>query len=39
MDIYARYVLAAHIINMLPTPALNDFLPHEMLYKIPPDFN
>jgi len=30
---------AAHIINMLPTPVLNYFSPHEMLYKIPQDFN
>jgi len=28
-----------HIINMLPTPVLNDFSPYEMLYKTPPDFN
>jgi len=28
-----------HIINMLPTPVLNDFSPHEMLYKTPPNFN
>ena len=30
---------AIHIINMLPTPVLNDFSPHEMLYKTLPDFN
>jgi len=24
---------------MFPTPVLNDFCPHEMLYEIPPDFN
>jgi len=24
---------------MLPTPVLNDFSPHEMLYKTLPDFN
>jgi len=30
---------AAYIINMLPTPVLNDFSPHEMLYKTPQDFN
>jgi len=30
---------AAHIINMLLTPVLNDFSPHEMLYKTPQDFN
>jgi len=24
---------------MLPTPVLNDFSPHEMLYKTTPDFN
>ena len=29
----------AYIINMLPTPVLNEFSPHEMLYKTPPDFN
>jgi len=29
----------AHIINMLPTLVLNDFSPHEMLYKTPQDFN
>jgi len=34
------YVIhVAHIINMLPTPVLNDFSPHEMLYKTPRDFN
>jgi len=30
---------ATNIINMLPTSVLNDFSPHEMLYKTPPDFN
>jgi len=30
---------AEHIINMLPTPVLNDFSPQEMLYKTPADFN
>ena len=29
----------AYIINMLPTPILNDFSPYEMLYKIALDFN
>jgi len=24
---------------MLPTPSLNDFLPHEMVYKTSPDFD
>jgi len=24
---------------MFPTPVLNDFSPHEMLYKTPPNFN
>jgi len=35
--IYCSYFVihAAHIINMLPTPVLNDFSPHEMLYKTP----
>jgi len=28
-----------HIINMFPTPVLNDFSHHEMLYKTWPDFN
>ena len=39
--IYWSYsvIHAAHIINMLPTPVLNDFSPHEMLYKTPQDFN
>jgi len=39
--IYWSYFVihVAHIINMLPTPTLNDFSPHEMLYKTPPDFN
>jgi len=30
---------AANIINMLPTPVLNDFSPHEMFYKIAANFN
>jgi len=29
----------AHIINMLPTPVLNDFCPHKRLYKTPQDFD
>ena len=29
----------AHIINMFSTLVLNDFSPHEMLYKIALDFN
>jgi len=39
--IYWSYsvIHAAHIINMLPTLVLNDFSPHEMLYKTPQDFN
>jgi len=39
--IYWSYsvIHSAHIINMLPTPVLNDFSPHEMLYKTPQDFN
>jgi len=39
--IYWSYSMThvAHIINMLPTPILNDFSPHEMFYKTSPDFN
>jgi len=39
--IYWSYFVihVAHIINMLPTPVLNYFSPHEMLYKTSPDFN
>ena len=39
--IYWSYsvIHVAHIINMLPTPVLNDFSPHEMLYKSEADFN
>jgi len=39
--IYWSYsvIHTAHIINMLPTPVLNEFSPHEMLYKTSPDFN
>jgi len=39
--IYWSYsvIHVAHIINMLPTPVLNDFSPHEMLYKTTVDFN
>jgi len=39
--IYWSYfaIHVAHIINMFPTPVLNDFYPHEMLSKTPPDFN
>jgi len=32
-------IYVAHIINMLLTPVLNDFSPHEMLYKTETDFN
>ena len=39
--IYWSYsvIHVAHIINMFLTPVLNDFSPHEMLYKTPQDFN
>jgi len=39
--IYWSYFVihATHIINILPTPVLNDFSSHEMLYKIVADFN
>jgi len=41
LKIYWSYSMihAAHIINMFPTHILNDFSPHQMLYKTPPDFN
>nr|KYP43958.1 Retrovirus-related Pol polyprotein from transposon TNT 1-94 [Cajanus cajan] len=39
--IYWSYsvIHAAHIINMLPTPVLDNFSPHEMLYKTEANFN
>jgi len=39
--IYWSYsvIHVADIINMLPTPVLNNFSPREMLYKTPQDFN
>jgi len=39
--IYCSYsvIHVAYIVNMLLTPILNDFSPHEMLYKTLPDFN
>jgi len=39
--IYWSYsvIHVVHIINMLPTHILNDFSPHEMLYKTTTDFN
>jgi len=37
---WSYYVIhVAYIINMLSTPVLNDFSPHEMLYKTPPNLN
>ena len=39
--IYWSYFVihVAHIINMFSTPVLNDFSPHEMLYKTATNFN